>query len=111
MQLQQGEKRGLADLGVGGQCTVKVDFGLSGLDVAAFGLDKGQKIGDDRYVVLFSNPSTPNNEVSLNAASDTAVFNINLDALPAATGKVGDERYVDGGFVQSGVNEEHPMLA
>ena len=82
MQLQQGEKRGLADLGVGGQCTVKVDFGLNGLDVAAFGLDKGQKIGDDRYVVLFSNPSTPNNEVSLNAASDTAVFNINLGALP-----------------------------
>ena len=51
MQLQQGEKRGLADLGVGGQCTVKVDFGLNGLDVAAFGLDKSQKSGDDRYVV------------------------------------------------------------
>ena len=56
MQLQRGEKRALADLGIAPQCTVTVDFGMAGIDIAAFGLEPGQKIGDDRYVVLFSNP-------------------------------------------------------
>ena len=59
MQLQRGEKRSLADLGIGAQCEVTVAFGMDGIDIAAFGLEPGQKIGDDRYVVLFSNPATP----------------------------------------------------
>ena len=59
MQLQRGEKRGLSDLQVGNRCTVKVEFGLDGVDIAAFGLDKDRKISDDRYVVLFSNTQTP----------------------------------------------------
>jgi len=64
MQLQKGEKRSLADLGIGGRCEVTVSFGLAGVDIAAFGLDAAKKIGDDRYVVLFSNSRSPNGEIS-----------------------------------------------
>lgn len=84
MQLQRGEKRGLADLGVGNHCTVKIDFGLEGVDIAAFGLTKDRKIGDDRYVVLFSNLKTPEGAVTMSPSSDSAAFNIDLDRLPAA---------------------------
>src|SRR3546814_10219777 len=52
MQLQKGEKRSLSDLGIGGRCEVAVSFGLSGVDIAAFGLDASKKIGDDRYVKI-----------------------------------------------------------
>lgn len=83
MQLQRGEKRSLSDLGVGPQCEVKVEFGLDGIDIAAFGLEPGQKIGDDRYVVLFSNPATPGGEVRMAAAGNTATFTLDLDRLPA----------------------------
>lgn len=88
MQLQRGEKRGLADLGVGSKCSVKVDFGLDGADIAAFGLDSAKKIGDDRYVVLFSNNTSPNNEITLQANSDSALFNLDLDALPTTIDRI-----------------------
>ena len=88
MQLQQGEKRGLSDLGIGNRCTVKVDFGLDGVDIAAFGLNKDRKIADDRYVVLFSNTRTPEGAVTLMAASDSAVFNLDLDQLPTAVDRL-----------------------
>ncbi|EZP84321.1 MULTISPECIES: TerD family protein [Sphingomonadaceae] len=88
MRLQRGEKRGLSDLGVGNSCTIKVDFGLDGVDIAAFGLNKDRKIGDDRYVVLFSNTASPERAITLQPSSDTAVFNLDLDKLPAAIDRI-----------------------
>lgn len=88
MQLQQGEKRSLSDLGVANRCTIKVDFGLDGVDIAAFGLNKERRIGDDRYVVLFSNTQSPEGAVVLIPSSDTAVFNIDLAALPSAIDRI-----------------------
>ena len=83
MQLQRGEKRSLADLGIAAKCEVKVDFGMAGIDIAAFGLEPGQKIRDDRYVVLFSNPRSPGGEVAMQAASNSATFTVDLERLPA----------------------------
>jgi tellurite resistance protein TerA len=83
MQLQRGEKRSLADLGIAPQCEVRVDFGMAGIDIAAFGLEPGQKIGDDRYVVLFSNPRSPGGEVVMAAAGNSATFTVDLARLPA----------------------------
>lgn len=83
MQLQRGEKRSLADLGIAPKCEVKVDFGMAGIDIAAFGLEPGQKIRDDRYVVLFSNPRSPGGEVVMQAASNSATFAVDLERLPA----------------------------
>ena len=88
MQLQKGEKRGLSDLGIGDRCTVKVDFGLEGVDIAAFGLNKERKIHDDLYVVLFSNTRTPDGAISLTASSDSAAFAFDLALLPAAIDRI-----------------------
>lgn len=88
MHLQQGEKRSLSDLGVANRCTVKVDFGLDGVDIAAFGLNKEQKIGDDRYVVLFSNTQSPDGAIVMIPSSDTTVFNVDLDKLPASIDRI-----------------------
>lgn len=88
MQLQRGEKRGLSDLGIGTKCSVKIDFGLEGIDIAAFGLNADKKIVDDNYVVLFSNLSSPEGAIKLNAYSDTATFNLELDRLPTAVDRI-----------------------
>lgn len=88
MQLQKGEKRSLADLGIGGRCEVAVSFGMQGVDIAAFGLDATRKIGDDRYVVLFSQPQSPEGAIKLTVAADKAVFALDLDALPATIDRI-----------------------
>lgn len=88
MRLQRGEKRGLSDLGVANNCAVKVDFGLDGVDIAAFGLNKDRKIGDDRYVVLFSNTASPERAITLQPSSDTALFNLDLDKLPVTIDRI-----------------------
>ena len=88
MQLQRGEKRSLADLGIGAQCEVTVAFGMDGIDIAAFGLEPGQKIGDDRYVVLFSNPATPGGEVRMTSSGNAASFALDLDRLPASIDRI-----------------------
>ncbi|ESQ73964.1 TerD family protein [Asticcacaulis sp. AC402] len=88
MQLQRGEKRALSDLGIGTQCAVKVEFGMDGADIAAFGLNKDRKIGDDRYVVLFSNTRTPEGAITLAPSSGAALFNLELDKLPSSIDRV-----------------------
>ncbi|WP_034992170.1 TerD family protein [Beijerinckia mobilis] len=82
MQLQRGEKRSLSNLGIGSKCSVKVDFGLDGVDITAFGLNQAKQIGDDRYVVLFSNIRSPEGAIQINSYSDTATFDIDLNLLP-----------------------------
>lgn len=88
MDLQRGEKRSLTDLGIGTSCTVKVDFGLDGIDIAAFGLNHAKQIGDDRYVILFSNTASPEGAIQLTSYSDTASFNLDLDRLPASVDRI-----------------------
>lgn len=88
MQLQRGEKRGLVDLGIGNNFTIKIDFDLPGADIAAFGLDKDRKIGDDRYVVLFSNPRAPDGAIALAPSSDNAVFTLDLEKLPVTIDRI-----------------------
>src|SRR3546814_6318714 len=47
-----------------------------------------KKIGDDRYVILFSNSRSPNGEISLASSSDRASFTLDLDALPASIDRI-----------------------
>lgn len=68
--------------------TVGVDFGLDGVDIAAFGLDVGRRIGDDRYVVLFSNQQSPEGALSLRGSSGSAVFDLDLALLPRTIDRI-----------------------
>lgn len=89
MQLQKGEKRSLADLHIASsQCRVDVAFGLIGVDIAAFGLSKAQKIEDDRYVVLFSNKASPERAITLEGDNSSVRFSLRLDDLPVAVDRV-----------------------
>jgi tellurite resistance protein TerA len=84
MQLRQGEKRSLPELGIGQRLSVRVDFGLDGVDIAAFGLNAGKRIGDDRYVVLFSNPRSPDGAISLRGSPRSTAFDLDLALLPSS---------------------------
>lgn len=83
IRLKPGEKRPLRDLGIGERLDIDVDFGLEGLDIAAFPLNASKRIGDDRYVVLFSNLASPGSEITMTPARDSARISIDLARLPA----------------------------
>ena len=87
-ELKKGEKRALADIGAGTDVAVNVDFGLDGMDVAAFGLGPDGKIGDDRYVVLFSNAASPNAEMRGAFQGGSARFDVALAKLPDSIARI-----------------------
>ncbi len=92
MELKKGEKKALSDIGAfssgGGAADVEVRFGLGGMDVAAFGIGSDGKIGDDRYVVLFSNASSPNGEIRGDFGGNSATFRVALDKLPESIARI-----------------------
>ena len=88
VELKKGEKRSLSDLGVGEDARVEVDFGLDGIDVAAFGLGADRKIGDDRWVVLFSNAASPDGAMRGEFSDRGARFDFALGKLPATVDRI-----------------------
>ena len=88
VELKKGEKRALADIGSGHDVSVDVAFGLEGTDVAAFGLGPDGRIGDDRWVVLFSNAASPDGAMRGDFRSGGARFDFALATLPATIDRI-----------------------
>lgn len=83
IQLTIGEKKPLSVIGIGQRFTIVVDHGAADLDVALFSLGAGQKISDDRYTVLFSQPESPRGEIRMTRpVQGTTQFDVDLDRLP-----------------------------
>lgn len=56
--------------------------GGSQYDFCCFGVDKDNKLSDDRYMVFYNQPTSPQNELSFSQTDNSAEFNINLSQLP-----------------------------
>jgi stress response protein SCP2 len=80
--IKPGEKRPIADLTADRRIRVAVTHSPADIDIAAFGLNAERKIGDDRYVVLFSNERSPEGAISFAKGSDETTITVDLDALP-----------------------------
>ncbi|QLG11685.1 VWA domain-containing protein [Deinococcus sp. D7000] len=81
--LQAGQRVPLSGLGVGQTFRVNVRCTLDGADIAAFGLQDG-KLADDRYMVFFNQPRSPEGALALAQQGVDTAFDVNLAALPAA---------------------------
>ncbi|MFC6592778.1 TerD family protein [Deinococcus lacus] len=79
--LQAGERAALSDLGAGDTTEVTIEAGLSGTDVTAFGLQEG-RLTDDRYMVFYNQPSSPEGAMQLLEQGPRTRFSVNLLALP-----------------------------
>ena len=77
------------------------------LDLICFGLDSNQKLSDERYMVFYNQPKSPDNAIALNGDGTSFEFNFNtLDAKiehlifaistdgPAPLNSLGDNRIV-----------------
>ncbi len=81
--LQAGQRVPLSTLGVGERLSVDIHCTLDGADIAAFGLQGGQ-LADDRYMVFFNQPRSPEGALELVRQGVDTGFTVNLTALPPA---------------------------
>ena len=94
----RGQKGKLADLGVGSSFAVDVDISAAGfsVDVSCFGLDAGDRLSDDRYMVFYNQLASPGDAVRLELGAGRARFNVKLDALPSSIAKLVFVAAIDG---------------
>jgi len=97
-QFSRGQKGKLADLGSGHVFNVDVDIAanVASVDVSCFGLDAGDKLSDDRYMVFYNQLASPEGAVRLEQSSGRARFAVNLDLLPASIAKLVFVAAIDG---------------
>lgn len=82
MQLQTGQKISIKQTGYNDNINIHIDYGNNDLDLIIFSLNKEKKIKDDRYTVLFSNTSSPDQAIRLEKGNLTSSFHIDLTRLP-----------------------------
>lgn len=95
---ERGQKTKLQELECGSAFDVKVAlrFPGEGLDLSCFGLDATDKLSDDRYMIFYNQLASPESAIRLRLSGDGAVFQVNLDALPASICKLVFTGTIDG---------------
>jgi tellurite resistance protein TerA len=108
----RGQKGRLADLGLPARFEVSIELQAPGsaIDISCFGLDKDERLGDDRYMVFYNQLSSPQAEVALTLAPDRAVFRVDLDALPQSIVKLVFTAALDGGGTMRGIGSVRMRL-
>lgn len=81
--LQAGQRVPLSTLGVGQRLSVEIHCTLDGADLTAFGLQDG-KLADDRYMVFFNQPRSPEGALELARQGVDTTFSVDLAALPTS---------------------------
>jgi len=71
-------------------------FGSAVYDYCCFGVDGAGKLSDDRYMVFYNQPLSPNNEIKYIASNNGAKFTINLSKLASSINKLVFTVSIDG---------------
>lgn len=78
---------------------LKIKLQISGAavyDYTCFGVDKNEKLSDDRYMIFYNQTSSPQNEISYTEINGGAEFTINLEKIPATIQKLIFTGSIDG---------------
>ncbi|GHJ35842.1 TerD family protein [Streptomyces sp. TS71-3] len=99
-EFQRGHKARISDLTAGTDLYVGVRIDAPGLafDISCFGLDADERLADDRYLVFFNQPKSPEEALQLLGAQagDTESFRVTLDRIPAEIQRLSFTASVDG---------------
>ena len=80
--MNPGQKIAISDFTSDRVVAVAVAHAPADIDIAAFGLNADRQIGDDRYVVLFSNDHSPERAITYAKTGVETVISVALDKLP-----------------------------
>lgn len=100
LTFQTGQKARLADLGAG--TTLSVTARVTGpapeYDLILFGLDAQDRLSDDRYMIFYNQPRSPEGALNMQGgARGEKTFTADLNALPASVRRLSLAATVDGG--------------
>lgn len=93
MKVQRGS-RGKLD-----NQSLKIKLQISGAavyDYTCFGVDKNEKLSDDRYMIFYNQTSSPQNEISYREINGGAEFTVNLEKIPTTIQKLIFTGSIDG---------------
>ncbi len=98
MRLERGFRGKLTDyLDVNQPIQVRLSTAGSAVyDTCCFGVDSAEKLSDDRYMVFYNQPNSPNNEISYSNQYNSAVYTVNLTRLPSNIAKLVFTVSIDG---------------
>ncbi len=88
MELIKGQKIKLEQLVPNLKLTLKSDINFikSNIDMCCFGVDKENKLSDDRYFIFYNQLNSP--EKSIKKVQDKNIFEIDFKSLPATIKKI-----------------------
>lgn len=89
-EFTRGGKTKLSDIDITDQLVVGMEYTAPGIaiDFSCFGLDKDNKLSDDRYLQFFNQPTSPCNSVNAHYTTNIATFTIDLSKLPQSIEKL-----------------------
>lgn len=93
MKLQRGTRGKLENQ------PLKIKLQINGAavyDYTCFGVDKNEKLSDDRYMIFYNQTSSPQNEIVYTEINGGAEFTINLEKIPATIQKLIFTGSIDG---------------
>ena len=93
MKLQRGSRGKLNNQ------PLKIKLQITGAavyDYTCFGVDKNEKLSDDRYMIFYNQTSSPQNEIFYKEINGGAEFTINLEKIPATIQKLIFTGSIDG---------------
>ena len=105
MILSRGQRDKLSKfISVSSPVTIQMSInGSSVYDFCCFGVDGSGKLSDDRYMVFYNQPTTPNGEITYTPSNHSADFVVNLSALPSTIEKLVFTASIDGDGVMGNI--------
>ena len=93
MKLQRGSRGKLKN------SLLKIKLQITGAatyDYTCFGVDKNEKLSDDRYMIFYNQTASPQNEIFYTEINGGAEFKVNLEKIPTAIQKLIFTGSIDG---------------
>lgn len=80
------------------EVTVMMHIAGNGVyDFSCFGVDADDKLSDDRYMIFYNQPESPNHEIRYTPSENGAGFSVDLASLPVSIAKLVFTASIDGG--------------
>lgn len=98
MQMQRGLRCKLESyFDISKELKISIDVvGNAVYDSCCFGVDKLNKLSDDRYMVFYNQTSSPNREIVLNGSGSNTSYDLFLSKLPSTIDKLVFTLSIDG---------------
>ncbi|WP_294406135.1 TerD family protein [uncultured Clostridium sp.] len=95
-----------------GQIEVTMDVsGAAVYDFCCFGIDKDNKLSDERYMIFYNQIQSPNNEVIFEEGNNKGKFVINLKKLPMNIEKLVFTVSIDGNGTMSEISSHKVLIS